>query len=198
MDLGLVSSACPFPQRRRLTLSSPERSLARVAFQERRIAYRRSVAETDDSRLQGGYQTNGLAILCRVRRKEFGRLPQARLAGEEIDVGQHVAGDQHPVRLAKKHNMTRGVAGRVDDAKARDLVPLAQDAADPMRGPGPQTMAQAHDAAYLVLLLVLAVADWKRGRLAFYDPVQLRSLIVSIAPLLVLVVGMTMGQGHHA
>ena len=89
--------------------------------------------------------------------------------------------------------MTRGVAGRVDDAKARNLVPLAQDAADPMRGPGPQTMAQAHDA----VIRLHGRAPFHRRDLGFMagegDAPALANLFGHA-----LVVGMTMGQGHHA
>jgi rhamnose transport system permease protein len=47
-------------------------------------------------------------------------------------------------------------------------------------------------AAYAVLLLVLAGADVRRGGLGFYQPEQLRALVVSNAPLLVAAVGMTL------
>jgi rhamnose transport system permease protein len=46
-------------------------------------------------------------------------------------------------------------------------------------------------AAYAVLLLVLAVTDWRTGALGFYQPGQLRDLLVSNAPLLVAAIGMT-------
>jgi len=51
-------------------------------------------------------------------------------------------------------------------------------------------------AAYAVLLLILAVRDLnavlRGGPLGFYDPGQLRALIVSATPLLVVAVGMTL------
>ena len=47
-------------------------------------------------------------------------------------------------------------------------------------------------AAYAVLLLVLAAADLARGAPGFYQPEQLRALVVSNAPLLVAAVGMTL------
>jgi rhamnose transport system permease protein len=51
-------------------------------------------------------------------------------------------------------------------------------------------------AAYAVLLLILAVRDFLAvlhgGHLGFYDPGQLRALVVSNAPLLVAAVGMTL------
>src|SRR5262249_30974440 len=51
-------------------------------------------------------------------------------------------------------------------------------------------------AAYAVLLLILAVRDLnavlRGGPLGFYDPGQLRALLVSATPLLVVAVGMTL------
>src|SRR3954462_9443384 len=51
-------------------------------------------------------------------------------------------------------------------------------------------------AAYAMLLLILAVRDLlavlRGGPLGFYDPGQLRALVVSNAPLLVAAVGMTL------
>lgn len=47
-------------------------------------------------------------------------------------------------------------------------------------------------AAYVGLLLLLGVADLSRGKAGFFQPEQLRALVVSNAPLLVTAVGMTL------
>jgi hypothetical protein len=60
-----------------------------------------------------------------------GRLAQAGDRGQEVHVEEDVPADQRAVRLAPERDMTRGVAGRVEDGEPRgERIALRQRAGD--------------------------------------------------------------------
>src|SRR5262245_48810899 len=83
-------------------------------LQQDGVSQRRAVPEADQARPEREQRLDGTAVLSRVRREVVGRLPQARLAGHEVNVGQDVTRDGDPVRVAEEDDVAGRVARRVD------------------------------------------------------------------------------------
>ena len=99
-------------------------------LQRGQVAQRRAVAEADDRRPQRQQLAGRVAVQRRVDGEDARRLAQPRPPRQKVDVGQHVAGDGHPVRLSEINHVSHRVSGRVDDAEAGHVVAVAQDPAD--------------------------------------------------------------------
>ena len=55
------------------------------------------------------------------------RLPQAGPVRDEVDVGKHIACDQHAIGLTKKHDVPIRVARRMDHAEAGHIIAVAHE-----------------------------------------------------------------------
>ena len=82
------------------------------------------MSEANDLGLQTNQLLNRAPILRRINTEGRRWLAQARLAGNEVDIGEHIPRNQHPVRFTEKHDVASGVARRVNDAKAAYLVAI--------------------------------------------------------------------------
>src|SRR5205807_2954138 len=151
------------------------------------------MAEAYKRRLQIDQGLDRAPVLAWLDTKEGRRLAQARLAGHEVHIGEHVAGDGQPVGIAEEDNVAARVPGRMHDAKTRDLIAFTQYAGHGIGPSRPQADAQAKEAV-VRLHGFAAFHDWHIRFMAGEWDVEFFTEDLGRT----LMIGMTMGQGDHA
>ena len=93
------------------------------------------MTETDEPRLEVGQALGRSPIPLGVQGEEPLRLAQTGESSPDDHVGEHVAGDQHPIAVPPERDVTRGVPGCLHHAEATHLVPFPQPRATGCGGP---------------------------------------------------------------
>jgi hypothetical protein len=114
------------------------------SFQKLGISQGRSMAETNDSRLQAGKNIHRAPVLLRVGAGNGRRQPEARPPGHEMDVGQHVARNADAVGLAEKNYVAGSMTRCVHHAEAGNFITLIEDLINWVRRTSPQPLGKAN------------------------------------------------------
>ena len=100
--------------------------------------------KADNLRLQIEERLDGSPVLSHVDRENGWRFPKARLSGQEIQVGQDIAGNAESIGISKEHGVTRRVAGSVDHSKASHFIAVFQNPPDRTTWPRPYPFTEAN------------------------------------------------------